>query len=302
MQTSRSLTVLVLGGSGFVGSHVVDRLGRTGHRVVATTTGQRSPSASPGTVRWIHWNGQRQALPDVEFDRLNAVIHLAKPAAPFDFPNNAAAMYELSVAATFRLLEAARLSQVERVVLASTGDVLGPGLSPAQEMDACYRPQSFYAACKASAELLAASYEPLLSTAVLRFYHPYGPGGDRFLVNRLIRLVRDGREVRLDGPNGILLNPVWVEDLAEGVCRAIESHRQGVFHLAGVQTVSLRELVEMIGQLVGRPPVLRVGPGTAADQHTGHLERARRLLGYHPKVALLEGLGRVVENVLEAAK
>jgi UDP-glucose 4-epimerase len=292
---SSQRAVLVTGASGFVGRAVVAELSRRGHRVIATATGTTDlPSAA--RVEWVVWDAMTTALPPVDFGNVQAVLHLAMPRGVFDFPERAAQVYELAVAATYRLLDSAYRNGVPRVLAASTGDVLGPTGRAVDENDVTYAPSSFYGAAKACAELLLRAYQGKLATGILRFFHPYGPGGDRFLVNRLVRAVVEGQAVTIEGPDGIVLNPVWVEDLAQGACAALEAPHTGIFHFAGPETVTLRELLEIAGALVQRHPVIRASQIEALQRHCGAFERATRLLGYRPQVGVREGLRRVVAS------
>src|SRR5437879_4259929 len=97
--------VLVTGGSGFVGWAVLAELASRGCAVTATYTGPpgRLP-VRPG-VTWLQWAATRELLPAVEWAGLAGVVHLAAPRDLFDFPGQAAAMYETMVASTFRLVE-----------------------------------------------------------------------------------------------------------------------------------------------------------------------------------------------------
>ena len=285
---------LVTGGSGFVGRVVVDRLLACGHAVTATSRSGIPPEGRGGGVEWVPWDALTSPLPEVEWRDLDAIVHLALPASPFDFPSNAREMFEVSVGATFRLLERARRSAVGRLILASTGDVLGHSSVPMAETQPIHAPASFYGAAKACGELLAAAHGGSPSVAVVRFFHPYGPDGERFLVNRLVDRVLDGLEVWYEGVDGMSLNPVWVEDLAQGVVAAVGSDGEGVFHLAGEGTTTMRELIGLIGELAGvEPQVRRVG-GEGDVCHVGDCERSRRLLGYAPSTGLREGLSRLI--------
>jgi UDP-glucose 4-epimerase len=288
-------TILVTGGSGFVGKAVLAELAR-GCAVMATCTGPPYRLPPHPDVTWVQWDAMLEPLPAIEWASVGGIVHLAAPRDPFDFPEQAAAVYEVTLASTFRLLEAARRYGVPRFVLASSGDVLGPSAGPAKEDDPLYSPASFYGAAKASAELLSRSYEKLISTAILRFYHPYGPGGDRFLINRLLRMVAGGEEMQIEGEDGILVNPVWIEDLARGIALALESRETGIFHLAGPDTKTLRSLLMRIGKIVGRPPLIRVGPGPGAERHAGSFARSELVLGYRPRVSLDEGLHRLLRS------
>ena len=104
------LTVLVTGGSGFVGKAVVAELLLRGHRVVATATGSHEVLPATPALQWTAWDATRDSLPLVNYSGLDAIIHLAAPSDLFRFPEQAPATFEVTVAATFRLLEAARSS------------------------------------------------------------------------------------------------------------------------------------------------------------------------------------------------
>jgi nucleoside-diphosphate-sugar epimerase len=289
-----SLSVLVTGGSGFVGKPVVAELARRGHQVYATTTKQSPSLPQSENVIWREWHASTGPLPEIDWNRLDVILHLAAPAGQFEFPEQARLLYELGIASTFRFLELARRKGVKRLLFASTGDVLDTRERPAREDNVLYLPRSFYGTVKACGELLLRSYQSIISTAILRLYHPYGPGGERFLVHRLIESVRDGREIRLQGRDGVSLNPVWIEDVAVGLCSAVESSATGIFHFAGPDHVSLRALAEIIGEIANKKPVFRVEDSVAPGGHEGAFERTQRCLNYTPQVSLREGLARIM--------
>ncbi len=290
----RELHVLVTGGSGFVGRAVVAALLERGHRVTATTTSPPEQLPAHPRLQWTVWDGMAQPAPPVRWEGIDVIAHLAAPPPPLTFPDRATALYELTVAASFRLLEAARTSGVRRALFASTGDVLREGDCPATEADILYQPPGFYGTVKACGELLFRSYEPVLSTAILRLYHPYGPGGEKFLVQRLMQAVRERKEITIDGPQGILLNPIWSQDLAKGICLAVESEEVGIFHFGGPEYVTLRRLLELMGELVGAEPIIRVGPQRPSGSHAGSYELTRRRLGFHPQVSVRDGLSMLL--------
>jgi len=291
---SQQRSLLVTGGSGFVGRAVVAELLNRGHRVTATATAGSEHLPPAPNLRWLRWDVTSDSLPGVDWSEVDVILHLAVPRLPFAFPEQAVPTFELAVAATFRLLEVARREGVGRVLAASTADVLRAHGRPACEDDVLYEPHSFYGSTKASLELLLRAYDAVLQIGVLRLFHPYGPGGDRFLVNRFVRFVAEGTEVRIEGRDGILVNPVWIDDLAHGVCLAVESNATGIFHFAGPETVTLRQLLETIGGLLNKPPRIRCDAGEGVQRHHATFARTTRLLGYHPRVGVSEGLRRLV--------
>jgi nucleoside-diphosphate-sugar epimerase len=246
---------------------------------------------------WVGWDATTDALPAVDWDQIDAIVHLAAPRSLFAFPAQAQSIFDTSVGATFQLLQAAAShARIRRFVLASTGNVLGPQEGYAAEDDTLYAPGSFYGTAKACAELLSRAYADLVATAVLRFYHPYGPGGDRFLINKLLDAVAEGREVTIEGEHGILLNPVWIDDLANGIRLAVESAKTGIFHLGGPETVCLRSLAELMGELVGRVPSFRILPPKRGEPHVCRFDRSTAELGYDPREGVRTGLQKLIAS------
>ena len=291
-----ALRILVTGGSGFIGQAAVTELVRRGHTVIATARAvAESLPALPG-LTWVAWDGMRQPVPAIAFRGMTAILHLAVPESPFSFPEKNEALFRLEIETSFRLLEEARIHGVKRVLFASTGDVLGASASPALESDRHYRPDSFYGTSKACLELLASAYKNVLQTSVFRFYHPYGPGGEKFLINRLFSKVAEQQEIVLEPPDGILVNPVWTDDLAQGIALAVESEADGIFHFGGPDTLRLREMIMLMAALLKVPARIRLNDRPCVDRHAGDFRRAAEILGYHPAVRLREGLMRLMET------
>jgi len=288
--------ILVMGGSGFVGHHLVEHLVSNGDHVIATTTRIGPRLKQFPNLEWVEWNALGRGLPDLDWQEIDAILHLAVPRSPFVYPGDETSLFKIVTETTFKLLEQARISGVRRMVLASTGDVLGEQC-PALESNSNFAPNSFYGAAKASAEILVRSYEAFLSCAIARIYHPYGPEGNRFLINRLVSKVINGEAITLEGPNGIRVNPIYIDDLVAGIRLAIHSDEIGVFNLAGPDTVTLREFLDYIGELVGREPVIKLSNRTEIGRHVGDITRATSALKFNPTTSLKEGIHRVVELV-----
>lgn len=300
MQGGLAIRVLVTGGSGFIGRAVIPELNRRGQQVIATTHVAMDDLTESEQTRWVIWDALSAPLPAVEWSEVRSVLHLANPQNPFDFPAAAALMYEVGVAATYRLLERARKEGLAHVAIASSGDVIGQTHIPVREDNVNYRPLSFYAACKACGEVLAQSYSKVFPVAVLRFFHPYGPNGDRFLINRLVRRVLRGEEIEIEGEDGLPINPVHITDLAKGIVLALSSGESGIFHFAGPDHVTLRYLIERIGEIAGRRVKVRSLQKEVNGNHIGIYKQSEILLGYHPRITLEDGLRSLVEHYCQS--
>jgi UDP-glucose 4-epimerase len=280
--------ILVTGGSGFVGRHMVKNFVSTGHHVIATTTRIVPGIGQDPQLEWVEWNALESKLPDINWESIDAILHLAVPRPPFAYPSDEDALFKVVVESTFQLLEQARVAGIKRFVLASTGDVLG-GQCPALESNSNFEPDSFYGTAKANAELLVRSYNKSLSCSITRFYHPYGPGADKFLINRLISKVIEGITITIEGVDGISVNPIYIDDLTTGLQLVLLSDETGVFNLAGPETVTLRSLLEIVGEVVGQTPLINANGEACIERHVGDMTRLTSRLEYFPKTFLYEG-------------
>lgn len=286
----KKLKILILGGSGFIGSAVIPELLSRGHQVITTFCHEQPAYEDSSGITWIAWDGTKQCLPEIEWREIDAALHLANDSDMRDFPTKAGSIYQVLVESVLNLLQKAYINGISRVVLVSTGDVLSENIQIASEEDRNYDPKSFYGTAKACAELIANSYWGPISTAVLRLFHPYGTGGERFLINRLIMSVKEGKEVPIEGRDGIIISPIHINDVARGIAIALESKAQGIFHLSGPNIMSLRSLLELLGKLIGREPIIKCLPKRPAGGHAAFHTHTKEILGYVPSISIETGI------------
>jgi UDP-glucose 4-epimerase len=303
---SDPLRVLVTGGAGFIGSHVVDRLLAAGH---CPTIFDLRPSPYHDRRRVPAVTGDLADIDKLEkaMAGKDAVIHLAAAAdvgeveaAPLDAETR-------NARGTAHVLEAARRTDVKRVVYASTIWVYSDTAQPVvDEGAALWPPAHFYTATKLAGELYCRSYQELygLDYTVLRFGIPYGPRArpaavipafvGRALAGEPLTVAGDGRQSR---------RFVYVEDLAEGVVRALCPRAANrVYNLVSERDVTIAEIAETVRELVGDVEIQRV-PGRNGDFAGAAVsgERAARELGWQPETSFREGVRRYVEWHRESA-
>jgi nucleoside-diphosphate-sugar epimerase len=217
--------------------------------------------------------------------RAEAIVHLAQSARHRDFPDGAADMFQVNVAAVARLLEYACRAGASTFVLASSGGVYAPLARPLLESDPTPpRPDlGYYLGTKLAAELLAAPYAAQLRVVILRLFFVYGPGQRaEMLVPRLVRSVLEGTPIALAGPSGLALNPTHAADAADAVRAAVSLGVSGpgleVINVAGPEVLSLRAIGEALGRVLGRAPVFSVSPGPAPSLIADTTKMARLLI------------------------
>jgi UDP-glucose 4-epimerase len=293
--------VLVTGGSGFIGSHVVDRVRARGHDVrifdlvaspyhddVDTVLGDL---CDPGEVS--------RAL-----DGCDAVVHLAAVADVDKVAQDPALTDRVNVHGTQVLLEGVRDRKLGRFVYASTiwvyGDAAGPeALDEDTPLD---HPKHFYTATKIAGEMYTVSYGELYGVewTILRFGIPYGPRArPTAVVPAFTAKALAGQPLTIAGDGTQSRRFVYVEDLAEGVAAAlVPAAANRVYNLVGRENTSVRAIARAVRDVVGDVPIVHI-EGRAGDLRGGNIsgERAARELGWEPTTAFVDGVRRYVDWV-----
>jgi nucleoside-diphosphate-sugar epimerase len=289
------MKVLLTGASGFVGMATLRALHSHAVKVIATSTSGLDISGLE-EVEWLRWDAAHDGQPpsDIEYSTLDAIIHLASPRERKPFPKNYSMALNTNTVAAVHLAEISARHKLH-FVYASTGDVFGLEADMISEDETVFSPTSFYASTKASTEILLQPFFDLTTVTILRIFHPYGPGGDNFLVNRLLAKVLDGQTIQLEKGGGILINPVWIDDLAEGIFQTIVGRIGGTFHLAGKEVMKLEELVVLMADLTHCEASLLASDQQAPGGHAGKTVQAEDTLGFSPKTSLRTGIKTLID-------
>lgn len=308
------MKVLVTGGAGFVGSHVVDRLLADGHAVAVVdnlATGRRERLAPAAT---LHVCDIRS--PDLDAvmgaERPAAVVHVAAQAAVSRSVADPLFDASVNVLGTIAVLEAGRRAGVGRVVYTATGGA-GYGdtdVLPTPE-DHPTRPASPYGVSKVAGERYLDCWAGLagMSTLSLRLANVYGPGQDpqgeagvvAIFLHRLLR----GEPCLINGDGEQTRDYVYVADVADAVARAVRMpEARGVVNIATGRETTVNELYRRLTRVLGTSAPARHGPARPGEQRRSVLDpgRARRLLGWVPATSLDEGLARTLAAFREEVR
>lgn len=303
---SRS-TVLVTGGSGFIGSALVRRLQALGARVrVADLAppplpGPPSDYAAPESV--LGDLCRVEVLERAVTAEIDAVFHLAAMTSVLESKSRPAEVFQTNVAMTSSLLERCRVLGVGHFVLASTNAVIGGGLSElgpegvsrAINELAPLRPLTPYGATKAAGEMLACAYAAsyAMTTCSVRFTNVYGPGmanKDSF-VPRLMRAALAGSMVHVYGQGRQVRDYLHVSDAVEALVLAWQTSISGSLTVGSGVSTSVLELADAARMATGRPIETDHVEPPAGEMPAVVVDIARaRSLGFEPKVSLAEGL------------
>ncbi|MEM3087063.1 MAG: NAD-dependent epimerase/dehydratase family protein [Halobacteria archaeon] len=292
----------VIGGTGFIGSHIVDRLVRDGHDVTIFDT------VSPGRsdVRFatldIRDTGATCMALAGDYDAYFLLAAMANVNYCF---KNPVENYQANVMGVVNVMEAARrLGTQARVILSSTVWVCG--MSSKQEVDEMteigpHNATHVYTASKGAAEMVCHSYHKLYGTpmTVLRYGIPYGPRGRAgTVVAEFVRRALAGQPLTMQGDGSQSRKFIYIDDIVEGnILAATKPVATGkTYILDGMESVTIKQIAELIKAEVGNVEI-QFQPARAGDYppKETRTDLAQRELGWRPRVPFKEGLRRYIQ-------
>lgn len=282
--------VLIVGAGGFMGRHLAKSMAAR-HAVTGLGRGGRPSDFSENAI-WIEHDLNRPDLPEAMPSEIDVVVHLAQSRKFREFPSGASDVLGVNVRSTFELALWAQKAGAKKFIFASTGGLCGTSDQPLTET-APYvggGPLGLYFAAKYSSELLLDALRPILPQVILRPFFVYGAGQDStMLISRLIDVVKAGSPIQLQGRDGIKINPVHIDDCVMAIERAATVSGSHLLNVAGPDVVSLRDIGEIIGRCVGRPPSFAVDEKASAGHVVGDIRQMTDVLG-PPTVRFSDGI------------
>ncbi len=294
------MRVLVTGGSGFIGSHVVDKLRARGHEPVIYDL-RPSPWHEPGSVDTVLGSiTDREAL-ERALHSCDAVAHLAAVADVNDVHAEPEDAERVNARGTVVVLEAARRAEVKRIVYASTIWVYSDCESDAVDEDTLLpAPSHLYTSTKLAGELYCKAYQELygIDYTIMRFGIPYGPRArEAAVVPAFVNKALAGEPLTLAGDGSQSRKFVYVEDLADGVALGLEEVAVNrIYNLASDETVTIKQIAETIKELMGDVEIVHT-PARPGD-FGGKIvcsKRAERELGWTASTPFSEGVRKYID-------
>ena len=308
-------SILITGGAGFIGSHLVDRLlSTTDARVVVVDnfSDYYSPEIKLANVR-PHLENPRYQLHKTDirdFDQLreivaensfDTIIHLAACTGVRPSLDQARFYEQVNVTGTLNLLELAREFKIERFIFGSSSSVYGANPNAPFSEEMLPMPISPYAATKAAGEMLAYTYSHLynIKTVCLRFFTVYGPRQRPDLaIHKFARLMSGGKPIPVFGDGTTQRDYTFVDDIVNGIVAALDYNLTPyeAINLGCSQMISLNHLIEVIEAALGikaNIDRLPMHPGDLLLTHA-NISKAEKLLHYTPQTTIENGVAKFV--------
>jgi len=309
------MRLLVTGGAGFIGSHLVDRLVSEGHdvTVIDSFNDYYDPEikraniagAAPQLTKLIEGNIRDAKLIDETFSEGNfdCVVHLAARAGVRPSIKDPRVYIETNIDGTFNLLEAARVHKVRRFLFASSSSVYGVNKKvPFAETDPILRTISPYAATKMAGEQLCSNYSHLfgIEIACIRFFTVYGPRQRPDLaISKFTSKMLNGESIHRYGDGSTARDYTYVDDIVTGVMSALnlEHCEFEIFNLGGNRVVTLNELITAVEKATGKTAIIEELPEQPGDVPltNADISKSQEMLNYSPSTTIEQGVERFVE-------
>jgi UDP-glucuronate 4-epimerase len=316
--------ILVTGGAGFIGSHLVDQLlaeGGSKVTVIDDFNDFYSPEIKRSAVK-SHLENPNYKLVETDIRDTDAlakvfadgsfdcVVHLAARAGVRPSLKEPTLYTETNINGTQNLLELAKTHGVPQFVFGSSSSVYGiNSKTPFSEEDRIFQPISPYAATKAAGELLCHTYSHLynLRTVCLRFFTVYGARQRPDLaIHKFTKLITDGKPIQMFGDGSTRRDYTYIDDIIQGVRAAMDfgGSIHEVFNLGESETTELKRLIELIEESLGKKAIIDRQPMQPGDVPItfADISKAKRLLGYNPRTKIEEGVPKFVEWFRSAAR
>lgn len=315
------MKVLVTGGAGFIGSHLVARLLAAGHEIeiIDDFNDFYDPRIKRANLEPVKKKVRlheadirdeaavRRVVSEGKFD---TIIHLAARAGVRPSIKEPKLYLDTNITGTFHLLEAAKQAGVGRFILGSSSSVYGVIETVPFSEEMCINATiSPYAATKMAAEQLCSNYSHLygMRCISLRFFTVYGPRQRPDLaIHKFTRNIHGGTPIDQYGDGSTRRDYTYVEDITQGIeaCLKYGGELCDVFNLGESETTTLVELIHQIEAALGKKAVINRLPDQPGDVPLtyANIDKARRLLGYNPTTKIAQGIPKFVEWYLNHVK
>ena len=314
-KNSKSRTILVTGGAGFIGSLLIDNLLKKGDNIVCIDNLNEYYNPSIKKLNQVdhyeydHFEFYEGDILDEGLIKsifkkhdIEIVIHLAAMAGVRPSISNPSLYTEVNIIGTRIILDAMVESNVERLIFASSSSVYGNSKKiPFCEDDSVDFPISPYAATKKMGELLCHAYHHIyeLNISLLRFFTVYGPRQrPEMAIHQFVRNALKGEPIIVFGNGLTARDYTYIDDIIDGIIQSIEfDDRYMIYNLGNSEPIKLSNLISIIAKITGIDPVIEYQEIPKGDviQTYADINRAQNNLKYDPKTGIQDGISKFVK-------
>jgi UDP-glucuronate 4-epimerase len=313
------MRILVTGGAGFIGSHLVEKLLAAGHEVAVLDDfndfydpqikhANIAGFAKDVTMHHVDLRDGASVRNLFHRQKFETVAHLAARAGVRPSIQHPQLYYDTNISGTLHLLDAASVSKVERFIFASSSSVYGASKTvPFSEDQHLTQTLSPYAATKIAGEFLCSTFSHLYQMRViaLRYFTVYGPRQRPDLaIHQFTRRIHAGQPIDQFGDGSTRRDYTYIDDVIQGTMAALKYDGPlfDIFNLGESETIQLQDLIGAIENALEKKAKINRLPEQAGDMPLtcADISRARKLLGYNPTTRFSDGLPRFIDWFLRS--
>lgn len=298
----KKLNIIVTGGSGFLGRHLLRALSAAGHHVKNIDLKENLEFAT------IIADVRDQERMKAEIKNADAVFHLASLIEAGESVKNPAKFIDYNINGTLSVLEAMKINQVKTFLFSSSAAIYGEPLHTPIKEDDRYLPINPYGMTKLAMEGLLSSYVKsyAFTGVALRYFNLYGPEEhhlpETHAIPRFIEQIENNQEVTVWGDGGHQRDFVYVLDIVDAHLKALEyaltnPQQYHYFNLSGANATKVIDVIKVLEKLIGKKAVIKHFPDRPGDPRVliADDSKAKKLLKWQAQVDIEEGLKRTVE-------
>ncbi len=308
------MSILVTGGAGFIGSHLINKLLEDEHSVICLDNfdSYYDPHLKRKNIKH---NLGKENFKLVEADvrdkktlmkifkenDIEKIVHLAAKVGVRPSIKEPMLYEDVNVRGTLNLLEVCTEFKVENFIFGSSSSVYGNTKKIPFSEDDIPKPISPYGASKRSAELLCHVYSSLYGIPItcLRFFTVYGPRQrPDMAIHKFTRLISKGEKIEMYGDGSSKRDYTYIDDVVDGMLSALgKEFNFEIFNLGNSQTVELRHLISLIEETLGKKAEIKQMPEQSGDVPITYadISKAEKLLDYKPQTKIEEGIEKFVK-------
>ncbi|MCL5072246.1 MAG: GDP-mannose 4,6-dehydratase [Actinobacteria bacterium] len=308
-------TVVVTGGAGFIGSHLVKKLLIKGYFVVNIDNfdkfyPKKFKLENIAEVKnnknhkfyYLDINKQNELKKILKnYSPIDSLVHLAARAGVRPSIEKPSLYEKINVGGTYKLLNTIPQLKIRQLVFASSSSVYGNCQTPFSEKEKCLKPLSPYGQTKLKAEKLCFDFykKTVIPTTILRFFSVYGPYGRPDMAPYLFtKAIFKNLKIKQYGDGSSARDWTYIDDIVGGIMKAIEKRfRFEIINLGGNEPIKLIDLIKTI-EIITQKKIRKVIQSKQTEEPDitfANIDKAKRLLGWQPKISHEEGMKRFIQ-------
>ena len=268
------MNIMIIGANGLLGRYLVDIFLKDNTNLFAVVKNKNKIKFEDNKVNVVEIDLANFNV-DILPKSIDVIFYLAQSNRFREFPDGSNDMLDINICAPNKIIQWAVKNGVKKFIYASSGGV--------------------YLNSKLAAEMLLKNFAPFFETfVILRPFFMYGVGQTKtMLIPRLINNIINGEKILLGGVDGIKINPIYIQDAARIIAKTIDLNGEYIFNIAGAEIVSIRQLSETIGEVVGRKPIFYQNSVSSNDL-IGDISSMVEKLD-KPIINILDGINKMVK-------